>query len=95
MTHDLALRMRNLFQKLFDQNETDCYYCAIRRTYETFDDGDYTLCLYGNTEYSIFLIELASLAQALDSICNKLHAGVGTYNKGTTEEDIVTCITLH
>ena len=86
--------MRNLLQTLFDQNETECYHCAIRRTYETIDDGDYTLCLYGNTELSIFLVELGSLAGALASICIKLHAGLGTYNKGTTEENIVTCITL-
>ena len=87
--------MRNLLQTLFDQNETDCYHCAIRRTYETIDDGDYTLCLYGNVNYSIFLINLATLVQGLESVCNKLHAGLGTYDKGTTEEEIVTCITLH
>lgn len=94
MTQDLALRMRNLLQTLFDQNETKCYHCAIRRTYQTIDDGDYTLYLYGNTEHSLFLIGLATLAQGLESVCTKLHAGLGTYNKGTTEEDIVTCITL-
>lgn len=95
MTQDLALKMRNLLQTIFDKNETDCYHCAIRKTYSQLDDDDYTLCLYGNIDHSLFLVELATLAHALETLCTPLHAGVSEYDRGTTESDMVTCITLH
>lgn len=87
--------MRNLLQTLFDENETDAYYCAIRKTYPSLDDEDYTLCLYGNIKHSLFLVNLAALANAMECICTKMHAGVSEYDRGTTESNIVTCITLH
>ena len=95
MTQKLALQLRNTLHTLFTMNETQCYYVAIRKQYPHLDTDDWELCLYGSTEHSLFLINLATLANALAEIVVSLHASVGTSDAGTTEPDERVCITIH
>jgi len=95
MTHKLALQLRNTLHTLFTMNETECYFVAIRKKYPHLDIDDWEVCLYGATEHSLFLLPLATLAHVLEDIVVPLHASVGTYDAGTTEEDERVCVTIH
>ena len=94
MTHKLALQLRNTLHTLFTMNEIQCYFVAIRKQYPHLDTDDWEVCLYGSTEHSLFLINMATLANALADIVVSLHAGVSTYDAGTTETDERVCITI-
>lgn len=95
MTHSKALIMRNALATLLNLDENNYYHVAIRQTYPARDIDDWTVFLYGNHEYTMFLLELATLAKALSDIVINIQAGVGSYDAGTTSPDVRTAITLH
>lgn len=95
MTHSYALRMRNALATLLNLDENDYYHVAIRQTYPVLDTDDWTVYLYGNRQYTMFLLELATLAKALSDINDNIQAGAGSYDAGTTSPDVRTAITLH
>lgn len=95
MTHELALKLRDMLDTLFTLSKTQCYYVAIRKTYPALNDEDWEVCLYCAYRHSTFLLPLATLAHTLDSMIPELNAGIDTYDVGTTDEDKRTCITLH
>lgn len=95
MTHSKALTLRNALATLLNLDENNIYHVAIRQTYPALDIDDWTVYLYGNRQYTMFLLELATLAKALSDIVNDIQAGVGSYDAGTTSPDVRTAITLH
>lgn len=95
MTHSKALTLRNALGSLLMLDKNDYYHVAIHQTYPALDIDDWTVYLYGNRQYSSFLLELASLAKALSDIVIDIQAGVGSYDAGTTSPDVRTAITLH
>ena len=80
---------------LLNLDENDYYHVAIRQTYPALDTDDWTVYLYGNRQYTTFLLELATFAKALSNIVNDIQAGVGSYDAGTTSPDVRTAITLN
>lgn len=95
MTHSKALKMRSALTTLLSLDENDYYHVAIRQTYPALDTDDWTVYLYGNRQYTMFLLELATFAKALSDIVDDIQAGVGSYEAGTTSPDVRTAITLH
>lgn len=95
MTHSKALNLRDVLGILLNLNENVAYHVAIGKTYSELDIDDWTVYLYGDYKYSSFLLELATLAKAISDIVVDLHAGVGSYDAGTTTPDVRTAITLH
>lgn len=91
----LANQLRNTFHTLFSMSEPQVFFVAIRKTYQSLDIDDWEVCLYGKTEHSAFLLPLATLGYTLDGMIPELHAGMGTYDAGTTDKDERTCITIH
>lgn len=87
MTHQQALNMRKFLDGLFNENETITYFVAIKKTYFVIDTDDWSVFLYAEHKESSFLIELAALAHALESICNNLRSRISRYDAGTTESD--------
>lgn len=87
MTHQKALDMRKFFDGLFNENEIQTYFVAIKKTYSLIPTDDWSVFLYAKHKESSFLIELAALAHALDSIIVNLHTRISTYDAGTTERD--------
>lgn len=87
MTHKQALSMRNFLDGLFSEHKTQFYFVAIKKTYYVIDTDDWSVFLYAEHKESSFLIELAALAHALESISNNLHSRIKTYDAGTTERD--------
>lgn len=95
MTHSKALTLRNALSTLLMLDKNDYYHVAIRQTYTALDVDDWTVYLYGNRQYTMFLLELATFAKALSDIVDDIQAGVGSYDAGTTSPDVRTAITLH
>lgn len=95
MTHNKALTLRDALTKLLNLDENEYYHVAIRQTYPTLDNDDWTVYLYGNRQYTNFLLELATLAKAISDIVVDIQAGVGSYDAGTTSPNVLTAITLH
>lgn len=95
MTHSKALNLRDVLGILLNLNENVAYHVAIGKTYSELDIDDWTVYLYGDYKYSSFLLELATLAKVISDIVVDLHAGVGSYDAGTTTPDVRTAITLH
>lgn len=95
MTHSKALNLRDVLGILLNLNENVAYHVAIGKTYSKLDIDDWTIYLYGDNKYSSFLLELATLAKFISDIVVDLHAGVGSYDAGTTSPDVRTAITLH
>lgn len=87
MTHQKALEMRKFFDGLFNENEIQTYFVAIKKTYSLIPTDDWSVFLYAKHKESTFLIELATLAHAMDSICVNLHTRISKYDAGTTEPD--------
>ena len=95
MTQQHARNMRNFIDGLFKQNETQTYFVAIKKTYYVIDTDDWSVFLYAEHKESSFLIELASLGHALESICNNLRSRISTYDAGTTEYDARTAVEIY
>lgn len=95
MTHSKALTLRNALATLLILDENDFYHVAIHQTYPNLEIDDWTVYLYGDHKYSGFLLELATFAKALSDIVIDIHAGVGSYDAGTTTPDVRIAITLH
>lgn len=95
MTHSKALNLRDVLGILLNLNENEGYHVAIGKTYTELDIDDWTVYLYGDYQYSNFLLELATLAKAISDMVVDIHAGVGSYDAGTTSPDVRTAITLH
>lgn len=95
MTHSKALTLRGTLATLFNLDANEYYHVAICKTYTQLDVDDWTVYLYGNYQYSSLLLELATFAKALSDIVVDIHAGVGSYDAGTTTPDVRTAITLH
>ena len=95
MTHQKALEMRKFFDGLFNENEIQTYFVAIKKTYYVIDTDDWSVFLYAQHKESSFLIELAALAHALESICNNLRSRISTYDAGTTENDYRTAVEIY
>lgn len=87
MTHKQALSMRNFLDGQFSENETRTYFVAIKKTYIAISTDEWSVFLYAQHRESSFLIELAALAHAMESICNNLHTRISMYDAGTTEPD--------
>lgn len=94
MTHSKALKLREFLDYLFTQGNNQYYFVAIRKTYPDIESSDWEVCMYGWLKDSSFLIDLGTLAKAIDSIVSEYHAYVGTYNAGTKLEDFRTCMIL-
>ena len=95
MTHSKALTLRNALSILLMLDKNDYYHVAIRQTYPALDTDDWTVYLYGNRQYTMFLLELATFAKALSDIVDDIQAGVGSYDAGTTSPDVRIAITLN
>ena len=95
MTHSKALTLRNALATLLNLDKNDYYHVAIRQTYTALDVDDWTVYLYGNRQYTMFLLELATFAKVLSDIVDDIQAGVGSYDAGTISPDVRTAITLH
>lgn len=95
MTHKQALSMRNFFDGLFSENELRTYSVAIKKTYFVIDTDDWSVFLYAENKDSSFLIELAALAYALESICNNLLSRISKYDAGTTEPDVRIAVEIY
>lgn len=95
MTQSKALTLRSALATLLILDENDFYHVAIHQTYPNLEIDDWTVYLYGDHKYSGFLLELATFAKALSDIVIDIHAGVGSYDAGTTTPDVRTAITLH
>ena len=95
MTHSKALTLRNALTTLLNLDVNDHLHVAIGKTYSVLDVDDWTVYLYCNHQYSGFLLELATFAKALSDIVIDIHAGVGSYDAGTTTPDVRTAIKLH
>ena len=95
MTHSKALTLRNALAKLLILDKNDHYHVAISESYPALDIDDWTVYLYGNRQYTMFLLELATFAKALSDIVDDIQAGVGSYDAGTISPDVRTAITLH
>lgn len=94
MTHTKALELRDILNYLFTLGNNQYYFVAIRKTYPTIDSSEWEVCLYGGVKDSSFLIDLGTLAKAIDSIVPQFRAYVGTYDAGTTSEDLRTCFII-
>ena len=95
MTHSKALTLRNALTTLLNLDVNDHLHVAIGKTYSVLDVDDWTVYLYGDYQYSNFLIELSAIAKAISDIVNDIYAGVGSYDAGTTSPDARIAITLH
>lgn len=95
MTQSKALTLRSALGSLLMLDKNDYYHVAIRQIYPALDTDDWTVYLYGNRQYTMFLLELATFAKALSDIVDDIQAGVGSYDAGTTSHDVRTAITLH
>jgi hypothetical protein len=95
MTHSKALTLRNVLTTLLNLDENDHLHVAIGKTYAVLDVDNWTVYLYGDYQYSNFLIELSAIAKAISDIVTDIHAGVGSYDAGTTSPEVRTAITLH
>lgn len=95
MTRYDALRIRGFLTWLFNKDEERFLYAAIAKTYKQVDADDWTVYIYGDNEESIFLVEAATLCNALENIFSSYHASIGHYDAGTTSPDVRTAITLH
>lgn len=86
--------MRNLFNYLFTLGKEQYHFVAIRKSYPNDPKSDWEICLYGGTKHSSFLLELGTLATALDVIVPDFHIFVGIYDAGTTSADTRECIII-
>ena len=94
MTHERALEMRILFNYLFTLGTEQYYFVAIRKPLSDDPKTDWEVCLYGGTKHSSFLLELGTLATALDVIVPSFHTSMGVYDAGTTSTDERECIII-
>lgn len=94
MTHKKALEMRKLLDYLFTLGKTQYHFVAIRKSYPNDPQSDWEVCLYGGTKHSSFLLELGTLATALDAIVPDFHTYAGTYDAGTTSNDNRMCFII-
>lgn len=95
MTHTEALKYRDVLDWLFNQSEPITLHVAIRKTYPSLDQDDWTVYVFANHKNSLFLLDAARLLSIIADICTSYHASTGEYDAGTTEPDIRTAITLH
>ena len=95
MTHSKALTLRNALTTLLNLDVNDHLHVAIGKIYSVLNVDDWTVYLYGDYQYSNFLIELATIANAISNIVADIHSGIGIYDAGTTSPDVRTAITLH
>ena len=94
MTHKRALELRNLLNYLFTLGKTQYHFVAIRKQDENDRQSGWEVCIYGGTKCSSFLLELGTLATALDAIVPDFHTYAGTYNAGTTSTDNRMCFII-
>lgn len=87
MTHKKALEMRKFLDGLFSNKSLQVYFVAIKKTYYVLPTDDWSVFLYGQHKKSSFLVELATLAHAIETISDELHTRISTYDAGTTEPD--------
>lgn len=87
MTHQKALEMRNFLDGLFSKKGLQVYFVAIKKTYEVLPTNDWSVFLYGPNKHSSFLVELATLAHAIETISDELYTRISEYDAGTTEPD--------
>ena len=95
MTHQKALEMRKFFDGLFSEHKTQVYFVAIKKTYYVIDTDDWSVFLYAEHRESSFLIELAALAHALESVSINLRSRIKTYDAGTTEPDVRIAVEIY
>lgn len=94
MTRNDALKIRSFLTWLFNMDEEPYLHAAIAKTYSLIDLDDWSVFIYGNHLESSFLIEAATLCNALDNIVSSFRTSIGQYDAGTTEPDIRCAVIL-
>lgn len=74
MRHELALKLRDTLQAVFDLNEHDYYHVLIKQRERFATDEDWIVYLYANTNNSTFLFDLTVLAHGLESCTPSLRS---------------------
>ena len=93
MTYKRANLIRDLVADLNSSNDTDYYKAAIVRDHPSADS--YSVHLFSASGTTWPLCELAAFATSIEKLTCDLSVRLDSYDKGTTEPDIVQSVRIH
>lgn len=93
MTYKRAKLICTLVEDLNASYDKDYFRAAIVRDYPTQDI--FSVHLFSATGATFLLCELAAFACALEKLSCKLLVRLDSYDRGTTEPDIVQSVRIH
>ena len=93
MTYKRAMLIKALVEDLDDSFAQDYFRAAIIQDYP--DEDCYSVHLFSGTGVTWTLCALAAFASSIEHLTNGLTVKLDSYNKSTTEPDIVQSVRIH
>lgn len=93
MKYKRANLIRDLVGDLNSSFDADYYKAAIVRDHPSVDS--YSVHLFSGNGASFLLCELAAFAASVEKLACDVNISLDSYDKGTTEPDVVPSIRIH
>jgi len=93
MTYKRANLIRDLVEDLNSSYDANYYRAAIVRDHPSADD--YSVHLFSGNGATFLLCELAAFATSVENLTCNVSISLDSYDKGTTEPDVVQSIRIH
>lgn len=93
MKYKRAKLIRDLVENLNGSYDADYFRAAIVRDYP--QDDIFSVHMYAVSGGSFLLCELAAFASSIEKLTCGLTISLDSYDKGTTEPDIVQSVRIH
>ena len=93
MTYKRAMLIKDLVDNLNDSFASDYFSAAIVQDFP--DEDFYSVHLFSNADNTGSLCRLAAFASSIENLSCGIIVRLDSYNKGTTETDMVPSIRIH